>query len=396
MEALGFDNIMGAEEIDTLFSDPEDIQPEETGGEDGNKQDDNPDDTKKNSDTTEQEATEVNPEDLFGEEEEKPESVGSGKTETEGKGDSSTEDGGGTSPNNFYSSIANAMAEDGIFPNLDEETLSKVVDAETLSDAIEAEIKARYDEGQQRILDALKNGVEPSEIRSYESTLDYISSIKDTDILEESEKGENLRSRLIYQDFINKGMSPEKAQKLTQRSIDAGTDVEDAKEALISNKEYFQNAYNKLLKDAEVKAESDKAERKKQQEKLKDSILKDKTLMGDMEINQDLRKKVYDNISKPIYRDPETGDYLTALQRYEIEHKADFLKYAGLFYTLTDGFKDFKSFMKGEIKKEKRKGLRELEHTLNNTRRDASGNLKLVTTKEDDPESFLDGFKLDI
>ena len=396
MEALGFDNIMGAEEIDTLFSDPEDIQPEETGGENGNKQDDNPDDTKKNSDTTKQEATEVNPEDLFGEEEEKPESVGSGKTETEGKEDSSTEDGGGTSPKNFYSSIANAMAEDGIFPNLDEETLSKVVDAETLSDAIEAEIKARYDEGQQRILNALKNGVEPSEIRSYESTLNYISSIKDTDILEESEKGENLRSRLIYQDFINKGMSPEKAQKLTQRSIDAGTDVEDAKEALISNKEYFQNAYNKLLKDAEVKAESDKAERKKQQEKLKDSILKDKTLMGDMEINQDLRKKVYDNISKPIYRDPETGDYLTALQRYEIEHKADFLKYAGLFYTLTDGFKDFKSFMKGEIKKEKRKGLRELEHTLNNTRRDASGNLKLVTTKEDDPESFLDGFKLDI
>ena len=396
MEALGFNNIMGADEIDTLFSDPEDNQPEETGGEDGNKQDDNPDDTKKNSDTTEQEATEVNPEDLFGEEEEKPESVGSGKTETEGKEDSSTEDGGGASPNNFYSSIANAMAEDGIFPNLDEETLSKVVDAETLSDAIEAEIKARYDEGQQRILDALKNGVEPSEIRSYESTLNYISSIKDTDILEESEKGENLRSRLIYQDFINKGMSPEKAQKLTQRSIDAGTDVEDAKEALQSNKEYFQNAYNKLLKDAEVKAESDKAERKKQQEKLKDSILKDKTLMGDMEINQDLRKKVYDNISKPIYRDPETGDYLTALQRYEIEHKADFLKYAGLFYTLTDGFKDFKSFMKGEIKKEKRKGLRELEHTLNNTRRDASGNLKLVTTKEDDPESFLDGFKLDI
>ena len=396
MEALGFDNIMGADEIDTLFSDPEDIQPEETGGENGNKQDDNPDDTKKNGDTTKQEATEVNPEDLFGEEEEKPESVGSGKTETEGKGDSSTENGGGASPNNFYSSIANAMAEDGIFPNLDEETLSKVVDAETLSDAIEAEIKARYDEGQQRILDALKNGVEPSEIRNYENTLNYISSIKDTDILEESEKGENLRSRLIYQDFINKGMSPEKAQKLTQRSIDAGTDVEDAKEALQSNKEYFQNAYNKLLKDAEAKAESDKAERKKQQEKLKDSILKDKTLMGDMEVSQDIRKKVYDNITKPIYRDSETGDYLTAIQRYEIEHKADFLKYAGLFYTLTDGFKDFKSFMKGEIKKEKSKGLRELEHTLNNTRRDASGNLKLVTTKEDDPESFLDGFKLDI
>ena len=396
MEALGFDNIMGAEEIDTLFSDMDDNQPEETGGENGNKQDDNPDDTKENNDTTEQEATEVDPEDLFGDEEEdKPESVGSEKNNEE-KGGSSADDGGGTSPSNFYSSIANAMAEDGIFPNLDEETLNKVVDAETLSDAIEAEIKARFDEGQQRILDALKNGVEPSEIRNYENTLSYINSIKESDLMAEDEKGEQLRSRLIYQDFINKGMNPEKAQKLTQRSIDAGTDVEDAKEALQSNRDYFQEGYNKLLKDAEKQAEEERADRKKQQEKLKDSILKDKTIMGDMDVSQDVRKKVYDNIAKPVYRDPETGEYLTAIQKYEMEHRADFLKYAGLFFTLTDGFKDFKSFIKGEVKKEKRKGLRELEQTLSNTRRDANGNLKLVTTQKDDPESFLEGFKLDI
>lgn len=393
MEALGFDNIMGAEEIDTLFSDIDDNQPEETGGDEGNQG--NPDNSDEHGETTDK-TTEVDPEDLFGEEEDgKPESVGSEKNNEE-KGGSSADDGGGTSPSNFYSSIANAMAEDGIFPNLDEETLNKVVDAETLSDAIEAEIKARFDEGQQRVLDALKNGVEPSEIRNYENTLSYINSIKESDLIAEDEKGEQLRSRLIYQDFINKGMNPEKAQKLTQRSIDAGTDVEDAKEALQSNREYFQDSYNKLLKDAEKQAEEDRTERKKQQEKLKDSILKDKTIMGDMDVSQDVRKKVYDNIAKPVYRDPETGEYLTAIQRYEMEHRADFLKYAGLFFTLTDGFKDFKSFIKGEVKKEKKKGLRELEQTLSNTRRDANGNLKLVTTQKDDPESFLEGFKLDI
>ena len=396
MEALGFDNIMGAEEIDSLFSDSEETLPGETGEEKGEKQVEDAKDPEENSDTTDKETTEVDPEDLFGEDGEgKPESVGSGK-ETEGKGDSSTEDGGGTSPKNFYSSIANAMAEDGIFPNLDEEALSKVVDAETLSEAIEAEIKARYDEGQQRVLNALKNGVEPTAINNYENTLNYLASIKDSDLMAENEKGEQLRSRLIYRDFINKGMSPEKAQKLTQRSIDAGTDVEDAKEALQSNKEFFQDAYDQLLKEAEANAEAEKAERKKQQEKLKDSILKDKTIMGDMEIGQDLRKKVYDNITKPVYRDPETGEYLTAIQKYELEHKAEFLKFAGLFFTLTDGFKDFKSFIKGEVRKEKKKGLRELEQVLSNTRRDANGNLKLVTTQKDDPESFMDGFKLDI
>ena len=395
---FGFNNIMGAEEIDSLFDDQEETpagEPEEKKGKDQET-----DDSEKLSDTEKQETTEVNPEDLFGEEEEKekPESVGSGsgKETGEKEGSSTEDDSGGASPKNFYSSIANAMAEDGIFPNLDEETLSKVVDAETLSDAIEAEIKARYDDGQKRILDALNNGVEPSEIRNYENILSNISAIKDSDLTAENEKGERLRSNLIYQDFVNKGMSPEKAQKLVQRSIDAGTDIEDAKEALQSNKEFFQNAYDKLLKDAEAKAEADKAERIKQQEKLKDSILKDKTIMGDMEISQDVRKRVYESISKPIYKDPETGEYLTAIQKYEAEHKADFLKYAGLFFTLTDGFKDFKSIFKGEVKKEKKKGLRELEQTLQNTRRDTGGGLRMVTSREDDPESFMDGFKLDI
>lgn len=106
---------------------------------------------------------------------------------------------------------------------------------------------------------------------------------------------------------------------------------------------------------------------------------------------------MFDNISKPIYKDPDTGEYYTALQKYEAEHRTDFLKYVGIMYTLTNGFKDFDTFTKGKVKKEVKKGLRELEHVLNNTRRDSGGNLKLVTTEKDDPESFISGkLRLDI
>jgi len=116
-----------------------------------------------------------------------------------------------------------------------------------------------------------------------------------------------------------------------------------------------------------------------------------------MEISSDLRKKAFDNIAKPIYKDPETGEYLTALQKYEMEHRGDFLKYAGLIFTLTDGFKDFESFTKGKVKKEVRKGLRELEQTLNNTRRATDGSLRMVSGVNDDPESFISkGMKLDL
>ena len=395
MEELSFDNILGEDEIDTLFTSPEGN--ETPGGEqekpEGEETPPGGDNDKEKDKTTEV----VDPETMF--EEETPESVGSGKN-TEGKGEDTVlnKESDGTSPNeNFYSSIANALAVDGIFPNLDDETVKKAVDAETFSDLIEAEVNARFDEKQQRISKALENGVEPTDIRKYEGTLKYINSITDAAIAEENENGEKLRYNLIYQDFINKGMNPEKARKLTDRSINAGTDVEDAKEALISNKEFFTGAYNNLLKEAQEQADEEKAERAKEAKQLQTSLLKDKQLMGDLDISQDVRKKAFESISKPVWKDPETGQYMTAIQKYESEHRTDFLKYTGLIFTLTNGFKDFDSFVKGKVKKDMKKGLRELEQTLNNTRRNGDGSLKMVTNQREDPNSFIGkGMKLDL
>lgn len=395
MEALSFDNILGEQEIETLFTDPEDNdvleehketeeEEVETPGSDDKKQ-------KEKDNTTE----DVDPEDLF--KDKAPESVGSGK-DNEGKEDTAPDnDADGTSPNNFYSSIANACAVDGIFPNLDDETIKKAVDAESFSNLIEAEINARFDEKQKRISQALENGVEPTDIKKYESTLNYINTITDAAIAEESEKGEQLRYNLIYQDFINKGMTPDKAKKFADRTVDAGTDVEDAKEALLSNKEFFSNAYKKMLQDAQQKADEEKAEREKNAKELERTLMKDKQLFGDMEISNDIRKKAFDSVSKPVYKDPETGDYMTAIQKYESEHRADFLKYTGLIFAMTNGFKDFDSFAKGKVKKEVKKGLRELEQTLNNTRRNNDGSLRMVTNQKDDPNSFISkGMKLDL
>ena len=394
MEGLDFNSMLGENEIENLFmEDTEETTNEETKV--VAEEEETPEGKEKNGDTNK--TTEaVDPENLFEEEEKQPESVGSEKKQEEKEG-SSTDVSGGTSPDNFYSSIANAMAEDGIFPNLDEETVKKADTAEGLSDLIEAEVNARFDDAQRRIKKALENRVEPNDIRMYEGTLNRLAAIKDSDVAAENENGEQLRYQLIMQDYLNKGISREKADKMARRSIDAGTDIEDAKEALVSNKEFFQSKYNSLLKDAEREAEEEKAERQKQAEKLKDSILKDKQLLGDMELSSDVRKKVYENITRPVYKDPETGEYLTAIQKYEAEHRADFLKYVGLFYSLTDGFKDFKSFIKGEVKKEKKKGLRDLEQVLTNTKRNSDGSLKYVTSVKDDPESYMEhGFKLDL
>lgn len=386
MEELSLDNILGAEEIENLFV--EDDETQDTPPANGEP----PKEEEPNKDK--EETTEVvDVDNLFTE---TPESVGSGKENTEEKEDT-TPKGNGTSPKNFYSSIAKALKEEGIFPDLDDEGLSKVKDPEDFRDLIDQQIKASLDERQKRIDEALNAGVEPTEIRKYENAINFLGSIKEENISDEGDKGEKLRKDLIYQDFINRGYSKERAAREVQKSFNAGTDIDDAKEALESNIGFFRDKYDKLVNDAKSETEQEERERKEQAEKLKSSILNDKEVFGDLSVDKSTRQKIYDNIAKPVYKDPETGEYFTAIQKYEMENRTDFLKNIGLLFTLTDGFKNLDGLVKGKVKKEVNKGLRELEHTLNNTARTSDGNLKFVSGVDEDPESFIGkGWNLDV
>ncbi len=386
-EELSLDNILGAEEIENLFVEDEDTQDTPPANGEPPKKEEEPDNDK-------EETTEVvDVDNLFTD---TPESVGSGKENTEEKEDT-TPKGDGTSPKNFYSSIAKALKEEGIFPDLDDEGLSKVKDPEDFRDLIDQQIKAGLDERQKRIDEALNAGVEPTEIRKYENTINFLDSIKEENISDEGDKGEKLRKDLIYQDFINRGYSKERAAREVQKSFNAGTDIDDAKEALKSNIDFFKDKYDELINEAKSEAEQEEKERKEQAEKLKSSILNDKDVFGDLSIDKSTRQKIYDNIAKPVYKDPETGEYFTAIQKYEMENRTDFLKNIGLLFTLTDGFKNLDGLVKGKVKKEVKKGLRELEHTLNNTARTSDGNLKFVSGVDEDPESFIGkGWNLDV
>lgn len=386
MEELSLDNILGAEEIENLFV--EDGETQDTPPANGEP----PKEEEPNKDK--EETTEVvDVDNLFTE---TPESVGSGKENTEEKEDT-TPKGNGTSPKNFYSSIAKALKEEGIFPDLDDEGLSKVKDPEDFRDLIDQQIKASLDERQKRIDEALNAGVEPTEIRKYENAINFLGSIKEENISDEGDKGEKLRKDLIYQDFINRGYSKERAAREVQKSFNAGTDIDDAKEALESNIGFFKDKYDELVNDAKSETEQEERERKEQAEKLKSSILNDKEVFGDLSVDKSTRQKIYDNIAKPVYKDPETGEYFTAIQKYEMENRTDFLKNIGLLFTLTDGFKNLDGLVKGKVKKEVNKGLRELEHTLNNTARTSDGNLKFVSGVDEDPESFIGkGWNLDV
>ena len=388
---LGIDNIFSQEDIENLFND----EGEETKETKESTQDTPPEEKETKEINNETETTEeLNVEGLF---EGTPESVGS-EEHQEGEDTDSERKPGSSSPkqNNFYSSFAKALKEDGVFPDLDDKTVDDIKEAEDLAEVIEAQIQARLDEKQRRIDEALNAGVEGIEIKQYENTIAYLDSITEEALLAEDDKGAALRRQIISQDLLNRGYSREEAEEELKDIFDNGSDVRKAKRALASNKDFFKSNYKKLIDDAKAEAEEEEKERKQQSAQLKKAILEDKEVFGELKLDKATRQKVYDNISKPVYKDKETGELYTALQKYEMENKTEFLKNVGLIFTLTDGFKNLDSLTKSQVRKEVKKGLRELEHTLNNTSRNSDGNLKFVSGVSDDPESFIGKWDVDI
>ncbi len=382
-ETLSLDSILEVDQINDLFSDDLDEQ-------------DSPLDSNNSPDIELSDTAEADTDTVIDDE---PEIVGSGKdSDIEEKEDTNSVKDTGTSPkNNFYSSIAKALKEEGIFPDLEDEEANAINAPEDFAEVFEKQIQARLDERQKRIDRALNSDIEVSEIRKYESTLSYLDSIKDSHISDETDKGESLRKQLIYQDYVNRGYSKERAAREVQKSLNAGTDIDDAKEALASNKEFFQSEYNSLIKEAEEEAKREAHERKEQAESLRKSILNEDKAFGEIQIDKSTRQKIFDNISKPVFKDPETGELYTAIQKYERENRIEFLKNVGLLFTLTNGFKSIDGLVKDKVKKQVKKGLRELEHTINNTARTSDGNLKYASGTIDDPESYLhNGWDLDI
>lgn len=375
MEELDLNNILSGDEIATLFEEPPKKEPKEE-----------PKEEKK------EETTDFDEDNPFGTSQK--ESVGSEDEDIQGK-EGTDNNGVSSSPKNknFYSSITDALVVDGIFPDLDKETIQNVKTPEDFQKIIEEQINARFTEKEKRINNALNNKVEPSVIQQYESTIDYLNNINDDSLSAEDEEGENLRRQLIYNDYLNRGFSKTRAEKMVNDAINNGTDVDDAKDALQGIKDFYNNKYKEILDSAKENEKKLAEERTKQSENLKKSIMEDKNLYGDVDVDKATRAKIYDFITKPVHKD-SNGNYMTALQKYQSENTIEAMKNFAICYTLTNGFKDWSKLGSKQAKKEVKKGLANLEKVINSTSRNDDGSLGFVSFDE---SSYLgQGMQLDI
>lgn len=303
--------------------------------------------------------------------------------ETEDASSDNDDKSGSNSPEStqFYSTILSSLRDDGILPDIDEDLIKTAKTPEDFATAIEKQVAARLDETQRRIKEALDNGVEPDEINNYEGTINYLNSIKEDDLSSDTEEAKSLRENLIYQDYLNRGFKPERAKKEVDKSITAGTDIEDAKSALESNKEYYMHSYQSLLKEQEDLAKETKEQRRKEMETFSKKILDTEEPLSGVKVDQLTRKKILENATKPIYKDEE-GNLMTSIQKYIKENPIDAQYYLNLFYTLTDGFKDINKLVKPKVAKTTKENIRSLESKLRNTNPFRDSGNDLFTDKE--------------
>ncbi len=355
MEDLGFniDGLLSDEEAEKIF--------EEQAGQS--------DDGGQPEEKNEKEHAEEN-------ETQSPEEVG--VEENESGNSAAVQEGDGSSPS-IYSSIASALKNDGIFPDFEDDELTAVKSPEDFAELFEKAITAKLDERQRRIDAALGNGVAPDTVKMYEQTLQYLGSINEEVLAAEGSDGEDLRKQLIYNDLINRGYSHEKAQREIEKSFKSGSDVDDAKDALESLNAFYSKGYKDVQEDAKKQAEQYKAAQRKQSEDFRKMVLDDEVKIGEMSLDKSTRQHVYDAVSKPIYKDKDTGKLLTAVQKFQKEQPLEFLKQLGMWYVLTDGGKNLDGFTKEQVRSEKNKAIKELGRKINSSSLNRDGSLRYAS-----------------
>lgn len=262
---------------------------------------------------------------------------------------------------NLFSSVATVLQEQGVLPSLDIENSSiETVDdlAKAVNNEVDTLVKTSLVEklGQEGY-DYLIKGVPLQVYDEYASNSQALNSITEQSLENDIE----LSKQIVLQDYINKGMSENKALKLIDRTSELGDDVlvEDAKESLENiknyNKEFIESEKAKAV---ELQKQSEK-QRLENEKLVKQSVYNTKELIEGQKFNKSVQDKVYKSITTIVGKSPE-GVPENALMKARRENIVDFDTKLYYLFELTNGFKDFSKFSKGA----KKSAINDLERAM--------------------------------
>lgn len=304
-------------------------------------------------------------------EDEDPEKVA--EEEDESSGDDSDDD---TSPN-LYSSLVTILHDEGLLPSLDLASTEIKSPAE-LAEAFKAEIDAQSN---LRLEDYLRH-VNLENIARSNTNLRSYSEIDDDKLDSDLELAKNL----IYQDYINQGLSEERSSRLLNKLVDLGEDEikEEARTSLESLKAFELKKIESEKEQYQIRMKQQAEEQEKIQKQIKDSIYNSKEFIEGLPVTNSIKDRVYKSMNDVVSKNPDTGELENKLMKSRREDPLNFDLKLYYLYELTNGFSSFKNI----VNSTKSKAVKDLEKTLRDTKVKDSG----LPTFLQDEQSYMGGF----
>jgi len=275
-----------------------------------------------------------------------PESVVGNEDSQDEAEDESTQDNdveNSSSDPNLFNSITALLVEKGL---LSVDSDIKVEDEDAFVNLFKQEIEktqdSKFNDVQKEYLSKLEKGIPQAVIEKNNSEIAQLDTITEDNLKED----ENLRQRVIYQDYVNRGYSDEKARKLLQRSIELEEDVTDSLEAMTSIKEAAKTRIE--AEEAKLAEQNTKAKDAEEARiaKIKDKIKKTPEVIKDFKITDNVRNKVEKNMFDIVSKNPETNTPENSLMKSRRENQEDFDFKLYYLYTITNGFENFDALTK--------------------------------------------------
>ncbi len=226
----------------------------------------------------------------------------------------------------LYSNLAAEFKAKGVLPELDVTKIRSLAD-------IEEAIKGRIDSGltdrQKRIEEAQNSGAPADEVSVKLNTIEKLKSVTPEFIKDDNNI--EFRRTAIIQDALSKGYSEERAVVMAQRSIDGGTDAEDAEFAVASLIKAEEASVEKIINEA-------KANEQKSLDDVKNYIDNTKEVIPGFELTDSQKDELYNQITTDLGN--KDNAFIQAQKKDPIGSR---IKLEAIFY-LTKGLMDFSVF----------------------------------------------------
>jgi hypothetical protein len=281
----------------------------------------------------------------------------------------------GSSPN-LYSSISAVLFEQGILPSL--ESSENIKSSDDFVNAFKQELEIQSNLKANAYLETL----DLEKIATHRKDSVALDNINEDYLKSNLEVAKDI----ILRDYINQGLSEDRARKQLRKAIDLGEDViiEEALESVDSLKEFNLKQEEQVKLNAQKQYVLQQEEQRQIEDNVKKQIFNNSEIIKGISNTKILQEKVYRSMTEIVSKNPNTGELENKFIKDRNLNPIEFDVKMYYLYELTNGFKDLDNISKTVNSK----AVKKLEITLRKTRFEDSGAPGFLQ----DPESYSGGY----